>query len=77
MVTRKRELLIHKGVNTESKKTGKSKNICGKKGGKRRTRKRKKQFLYNPNNPKKSFDVYIDKKSKRHDPYKIYHCTRC
>ena len=23
--------------------------------------KRKKQFLYNPNNPKKSFDVYIDK----------------
>tara|TARA_B100001057_G_scaffold165589_1_gene166255 strand:- start:7515 stop:7889 length:375 start_codon:yes stop_codon:yes gene_type:complete len=22
---------------------------------------RKKQFLYNPNNPKKSFDVYIDK----------------
>lgn len=24
-------------------------------------RKTKKQFLYNPNNPKKSFDVYIDK----------------
>ena len=23
--------------------------------------KTKKQFLYNPNNPKKSFDVYIDK----------------
>ena len=23
----------------------------------------KKQFLYNPDNPKKSFDVYIDKKS--------------
>lgn len=23
--------------------------------------KSKKQFLYNPNNPKKSFDVYIDK----------------
>jgi hypothetical protein len=33
-----------------------------KKGGKRKTRKKqKKQFLYNPNNPKKSFDVYIDK----------------
>lgn len=46
---------------------GKTKNICGQKGGKRRkrktrkTRKIKKQFLYNPNNPKKSFDVYIDK----------------
>lgn len=24
-------------------------------------KKNKKQFLYNPNNPKKSFDVYIDK----------------
>ena len=28
---------------------------------KKKTRKNKKQFLYNPNNPKKSFDVYIDK----------------
>ena len=27
----------------------------------KRTRKTKKQFLYNPNDPKKSFDVYIDK----------------
>ena len=27
-------------------------------------RKTKKQFLYNPNNPKKSFDVYIDKNPK-------------
>jgi hypothetical protein len=26
--------------------------------------KSKKQFLYNPNNPKKSFDVYIDKNPK-------------
>ena len=24
----------------------------------------KKQFLYNPKNPKKSFDVYIDKNQK-------------
>jgi len=24
----------------------------------------KRQFLYNPNNPKKSFDVYIDKNPK-------------
>ena len=31
-----------------------------KKKRKRKTRKNK-QFLYNPNNPKKSFDVYIDK----------------
>ena len=34
-----------------------------RKSGKHKTRK---QFLYNPNNPKKSFDVYIDK-----DPDKI------
>ena len=27
----------------------------------KRARKTKKQFLYNPNDPKKSFDVYIDK----------------
>lgn len=31
-------------------------------GGKRK--KTKKQFLYNPDNPKKSFDVYIDKNPK-------------
>lgn len=41
-------------------KLGKTKNICGQKGGK----KTKKKFLYNPNNPKKSFDVYIDKNPK-------------
>ena len=34
-----------------NKYTRKNKNI----------KKSKKQFLYNPNNPKKSFDVYIDK----------------
>jgi hypothetical protein len=28
---------------------------------KNKTRKTKKQFFFNPNNPKKSFDVYIDK----------------
>ena len=27
----------------------------------KKTKKNKKQFLYNPNDPKKSFDVYIDK----------------
>ena len=35
------------------------KNINNKKGGS--NKKSKKQFLYNPDNPKKSFDVYIDK----------------
>ena len=29
-----------------------------------KNKKTKKQFLYNPNNPKKSFDVYIDKNPK-------------
>ena len=36
---------------TKTKKTRKTKTI-------------KRQFLYNPNNPKKSFDVYIDKNPK-------------
>ena len=30
----------------------------------KKRKKTKKQFLYNPNNPKKSFDVYIDKNPK-------------
>ena len=30
----------------------------------KKSRKIKKKFLYNPNNPKKSFDVYIDKNPK-------------
>ena len=38
-------------------KLGKTKNIC-QRGGNKKTKRR---FLYNPNNPKKSFDVYIDK----------------
>jgi hypothetical protein len=32
--------------------------------------KTKKRFLYNPNNPKKSFDVYIDKNPKDTIPIK-------
>ena len=32
--------------------------------------KTRKQFLYNPNNPKKSFDVYIDKNPKDTIPIK-------
>lgn len=35
--------------------------------------KTKKRFLYNPNNPKKSFDVYIDKNPK--DTIKIKYKT--
>jgi len=35
-----------------------------------RLNKTKKQFLYNPNNPKKSFDVYIDKNPKDTIPIK-------
>ena len=31
---------------------------------KKKQKKHKKQFLYNPKNPKKSFDVYIDKNPK-------------
>ena len=38
-----------------------------KKNGLNKTRK---QFLFNPNNPKKSFDVYIDKNPKDTIPIK-------
>lgn len=41
------------GCKTKRREKGKSK--------KNKTRKQKPQFLYNPNNPKKSFDVYINK----------------
>ena len=41
---------------------GKTRNIC--KGGSKKTKKNKMQFLYNPNDPKKSFDVYINKNPK-------------
>ena len=36
-------------------------NGCKKGGGSKEKKKRKKSFLFNPNNPKKSFDVYVDK----------------
>jgi hypothetical protein len=51
--------------------SGQDKSFGGK--GKRKTKKnktRKKQFLYNPNDPKKSFDVYIDKNPKDTIPIK-------
>ena len=41
-----------------------------KKNKKTYKNKTKKQFLYNPNNPKKSFDVYIDKNPKDTIPIK-------
>ena len=40
------------------------------KKGKTITYKYKRQFLYNPKNPKKSFDVYIDKNPKDTIPIK-------
>ena len=40
------------------------------KGGKRRSKKTKKQFLYNPDDPKRRFDVYIDKNPKDTIPIK-------
>lgn len=45
----------------ERAKSSKSMKRGGSKKNKRKTRKAKKKFLYNPNDPKKSFDVYIDK----------------
>ena len=50
-------------------------NILIQKGGKRKSirtnkRKSKKEFLYNPDNPKKAFDVYIDKNPKDTIPIK-------
>jgi len=36
----------------------------------RKESKTRRQFLYNPNNPKKSFDVYIDKNPKDTIPIK-------
>ena len=41
-----------------------------RKPGRSGTRKQKQQFLYNPNDPKKSFDVYIDKNPEDTIPIK-------
>ena len=50
-------------------------NYLDKKGGKKikKTKTNKKQFLYNPDNPEKSFDVYIDKNP--HDTINIKYTT--
>lgn len=42
-------------MNNKSKKNGVNKNKTNT------LKQKKRQFLYNPNNPSKSFDVYIDK----------------
>ena len=49
---------------------GSTKKICG---GKSKKKIKKKRFLYNPNNPKLSFDVYIDKNPE--DTIKIKYNT--
>ena len=49
------------------------KNITKKNRKKYTNQKTKKQFLFNPENPKKSFDVYIDKNPK--DTIKIKYTT--
>jgi len=51
--------------NVEENIKKKINKFTAKKGGKRR-----KQFLYHPNNPDKSFDVYIDKNPKDTIPIK-------
>ena len=55
-------MLLIKIANEVAKKSRKQKG--GKRSRKqssKQSNKTKKQFLYNPDNPKKSFDVYIDK----------------
>jgi hypothetical protein len=56
-------------------KTRKLKKITTKKYNKNKNKNKKtqKQFLFNPKNPKKSFDVYIDKNPK--DTIKIKYTT--
>ena len=59
--------VIKSATNNKTRKQIKN-IILQQKGGKRKTQ--KKQFLYNPKNPKKSFDVYIDKNPKDTIPIK-------
>ena len=47
--------------NTKRKRNYSKRNKNKKNLTKRKKNNTKKQFLYNPNDPKKSFDVYIDK----------------
>jgi hypothetical protein len=50
-----------------------TRKIAVNKSNKRKKNKTKKQFLFNPKNPRKSFDVYIDKNPK--DTIKIKYTT--
>jgi len=54
--------LFRKTINNTRRKEMKRKKKMIKQGGKKK--KTQGKFLYNPNNPKKSFDVYIDKNPK-------------
>ena len=54
--------LFKKAIDKRSRKEGKGKKRMIKGG--RKNKKTQKEFLYNPKNPKKSFDVYIDKNPK-------------
>lgn len=58
---------VYKRINRVAENTSRNSKLGGKK---RKTRKNKKQFLYNPNDPSKSFDVYIDKNPKDTIPIK-------
>lgn len=59
---KKWSLKYKNSINCNKPKGFSQKQYCKyKKGGKKTF---KKKFLYNPNNPKKSFDVYIDKNPK-------------
>ena len=66
--------LLNDLIIAESQKTQDDENMNGgkrkKRTRKKKKRKTKKQFLYNPNNPKKSFDVYIDKNPEDTIPIK-------
>ncbi len=58
------------GKTKKKRKKRKVKRKTKKKVKKKRKKKVKRRFLYNPNNPKKSFDVYIDKNPKDTIPIK-------
>jgi hypothetical protein len=54
IVTKKKKIFRHKDKKGSIKRVSSDTNKCCKKT----------KFLYNPNNPNKSFDVYIDKNPK-------------
>jgi len=60
-IDKKYDLNTTKNICGISKKSKQKQQISQKRQIKLQKTKRQQQFLYNPNNPKKSFDVYIDK----------------